>query len=139
MASVVSLNVAAPAFVSKLASPSLRPAVQEAKPAPEQRKAEPPEPQPEAPRAQQHAPVEPPRRAAEAPEATLLSPASGAKIGAAFDALTETLARDSQLVERLAREMLRPMLKAWLDDNLPVVVERLVRAEIERVARGRSS
>jgi cell pole-organizing protein PopZ len=32
--------------------------------------------------------------------------------------------------------MLRPMLKQWLDDNLPAVVERLVRAEIERVARG---
>jgi cell pole-organizing protein PopZ len=29
------------------------------------------------------------------------------------------------------------MLKTWLDDNLPGVVERLVRAEIERVARGR--
>ena len=29
-----------------------------------------------------------------------------------------------------------PMLKAWLDDNLPGLVERLVRAEIERVARG---
>jgi cell pole-organizing protein PopZ len=28
------------------------------------------------------------------------------------------------------------MLKQWLDDNLPVLVERLVRAEIERVARG---
>ena len=29
------------------------------------------------------------------------------------------------------------MLKAWLDDNLPALVERLVRAEIERVSRGR--
>ena len=33
------------------------------------------------------------------------------------------------------KEMLRPMLKAWLDDNLPSLVERLVRAEIERVTR----
>jgi hypothetical protein len=33
--------------------------------------------------------------------------------------------------------MLRPMLKSWLDDNLPGLVERLVRTEIERVARGR--
>jgi hypothetical protein len=41
------------------------------------------------------------------------------------------------MVERMTREMLRPMLKVWLDDNLPTVVERLVRAEIERVARGR--
>ena len=35
------------------------------------------------------------------------------------------------------KDMLRPMLKAWLDDNLPPLVERLVRAEIERVARRR--
>jgi hypothetical protein len=33
--------------------------------------------------------------------------------------------------------MLRPMLKQWLDENLPAIVERLVRAEIQRVARGR--
>jgi uncharacterized protein len=30
------------------------------------------------------------------------------------------------------------MLKGWLDDNLPGLVERLVRAEIERVSRGRT-
>jgi cell pole-organizing protein PopZ len=33
--------------------------------------------------------------------------------------------------------MLRPMLKAWLDENLPALVERLVQDEIERLARGR--
>ena len=33
----------------------------------------------------------------------------------------------------LVREEMRPMLKAWLDSNLPPLVERLVRAEIERV------
>ena len=32
--------------------------------------------------------------------------------------------------------MLRPMLKTWLDVNLPPMVERLVRAEIERISRG---
>ena len=32
--------------------------------------------------------------------------------------------------------MIRPLLKTWLDENLPSMVERLVRAEIERVARG---
>ena len=35
-----------------------------------------------------------------------------------------------------AREILRPLLKTWLDENLPSMVERLVRAEIQRVARG---
>ncbi|WP_374546759.1 PopZ family protein [Rhodoblastus sp.] len=71
-------------------------------------------------------------------EPPLLSSASGARIGASFEALAESLMlRDPEMIERLAREMLRPMLKSWLDDNLPVVVERLVRAEIERIARGR--
>jgi uncharacterized protein len=34
-------------------------------------------------------------------------------------------------------EILRPMLKSWLDEHLPEIVDRLVRAEIERVSRGR--
>jgi len=38
-------------------------------------------------------------------------------------------------VEDLVREMLRPMLKEWLDANLPGIVDRLVRQEIERIAR----
>jgi cell pole-organizing protein PopZ len=71
-------------------------------------------------------------------ESALLSPASGARVGASFEALAESLMlRDPQMLDRVAREMLRPMLKTWLDDNLPIVVERLVRAEIERIARGR--
>jgi uncharacterized protein len=37
----------------------------------------------------------------------------------------------------MVRDMLRPMVKTWLDDNLPTLVERLVREEIQRVARGR--
>jgi cell pole-organizing protein PopZ len=45
--------------------------------------------------------------------------------------------QNPRTLEDLVREMLKPMLKAWLDDNLPNIVERLVRAEIERVSRGR--
>ena len=37
-------------------------------------------------------------------------------------------------LEDLVREMLRPMLRSWLDDNLPTLVERLVLVEIERIA-----
>jgi uncharacterized protein len=40
-------------------------------------------------------------------------------------------------LEDVVRETLRPMLKSWLDENLPDVVERMVEAEIERVTRGR--
>ena len=41
--------------------------------------------------------------------------------------------RGGPTIEDLVREEVRPLLKAWLDANLPPVVERLVRAEIERV------
>lgn len=37
-------------------------------------------------------------------------------------------------LESLAREMLRPMLAEWLDKNLPGMVERMVQAEIARIA-----
>jgi uncharacterized protein len=43
---------------------------------------------------------------------------------------------DAETLEDMMREMLRPMLSAWLDDNLPSMVERLVRDEIERLKRG---
>ena len=36
-------------------------------------------------------------------------------------------------IEDIVREEIRPLLKHWLDTNLPPLVERLVRAEIERV------
>ncbi len=69
--------------------------------------------------------------------APLVSPDAAASIAAQFQTLAASmLINDSGLLHEYARELLRPMLKAWLDDNLPVLVERLVRAEIERVARG---
>jgi uncharacterized protein len=70
-------------------------------------------------------------------EEALLSAGAASSIASHFEALTTSLfINDSGLLEKYAQEMLRPMLKEWLDDNLPVIVERLVRAEIERVARG---
>ncbi|MGE0338534.1 MAG: PopZ family protein [Xanthobacteraceae bacterium] len=67
----------------------------------------------------------------------LLSAETNAAVTAAFGTLATTiLAENSRSIEDLVRELLRPMLKAWLDDNLPGLVERLVRVEIERVSRG---
>jgi cell pole-organizing protein PopZ len=67
----------------------------------------------------------------------LLSPTSTATVSAAFNSLAATvLSEHSRSLEDIVREMLRPMLKQWLEENLPGLVERLVRAEIERVARG---
>jgi cell pole-organizing protein PopZ len=40
-----------------------------------------------------------------------------------------------QTVEGVVRELLKPMLKEWLDRNLPAIVESRVEAELERIAR----
>ena len=77
-----------------------------------------------------------PRAAIE--ERGLLSAATTAAVDAAFDALARTAqARNGRTLEEVVSELLRPMLKSWLDENLPEMVERLVCAEIERVSRGR--
>ena len=69
----------------------------------------------------------------------LISRQTSAAVDSAFNALAQTvLVQNARTLEDLVREMLRPMLKSWLDDNLPGLVERLVRAEIERVSRGRT-
>ena len=74
----------------------------------------------------------------EAERAQLLSRETSAAVDSAFNSLAQTvLVQNARTLEDLVREMLRPMLKTWLDDNLPGMVERLVRAEIERVSRGR--
>lgn len=68
---------------------------------------------------------------------SLVSTETTASVSQAFNILSHTiLAQNARTLEDLVREMLKPMLKVWLDDNLPPLVERLVRAEIERVARG---
>ena len=71
-------------------------------------------------------------------ESQLLSGSTRAAVDSAFNSLAQTvLVQNARTLEDLVREMLRPMLKSWLDENLPGLVERLVRAEIERVSRGR--
>jgi cell pole-organizing protein PopZ len=83
-------------------------------------------------------PAAPPPRLVTKEEQPLLSDQADAVINSSFQVLNATRAMPTpQIIENVARELLRPMLKSWLDDNLPTLVERLVRAEIERVARGR--
>jgi len=77
---------------------------------------------------------EPPR----APDASLISSATVSAVDSAFNSLAYTvIGQNARTLEDLVKEMLRPLLKSWLDDNLPGMVERIVRAEIERVSRGR--
>lgn len=69
--------------------------------------------------------------------AALVSPAVGERVAQSFGALAQAVdAGPRRSYDEIAEEMLRPMLQEWLDDNLPTLVERLVREEIERVARG---
>jgi cell pole-organizing protein PopZ len=69
--------------------------------------------------------------------ARLLSVEAGAQVARSFNELAAVFnGLERRSVEDMAQEMLRPMLHEWLDDNLPTLVERLVREEIERVARG---
>jgi uncharacterized protein len=72
-----------------------------------------------------------------APQQQILSHSTVSSVESAFNALANTvLSNNARTLEDLVKEMLRPMLKSWLDDNLPGLVERIVKAEIERVSRG---
>ncbi|RJT28111.1 DUF2497 domain-containing protein [Mesorhizobium waimense] len=67
----------------------------------------------------------------------ILSEHAGRQVAAAFGELSDAFAsRSKKTFDEMAEDMLRPMLQDWLDNNLPTLVERLVREEIERVARG---
>jgi uncharacterized protein len=71
-------------------------------------------------------------------QSELLSRSTSAAVDSAFNTLAQTsFTQSARSLEDLVREMLRPLLKAWLDENLPGMVERLVRSEIERVSRSR--
>jgi cell pole-organizing protein PopZ len=115
-------------FQSRLPGPITAP-VQQSKP---------PIPAPQAP-----IPQASPPQGARMPEemrdgGALLSANSDAIVQSAFGNLANTiLAGNQRTLEDLVKDMLRPMLKAWLDTNLPPLVEKLVRDEIERVSRGR--
>ncbi|WAP69670.1 PopZ family protein [Jiella pelagia] len=67
----------------------------------------------------------------------LISRESGERVAASFSELAAAI-RDEHLrdADQVVREVVRPMLQEWLDENLPRLVENLVREEIERVARG---
>lgn len=70
-------------------------------------------------------------------EQPLLSPEAAEAAALSFGALSAGLeAQSAVLADSMVRDMLRPMLKSWLDENLPLMVERLVREEIQRIARG---
>jgi cell pole-organizing protein PopZ len=89
-------------------------------------------------------PANQPAPAAVAPVAavtTLVAPEAAAAAASSVDDLVRTLSTDRSMmvtsrgptIEDIVRQEIRPLLKAWLDVNLPPLVDRLVRTEIERV------
>lgn len=77
------------------------------------------------------------RGGAEAARAGIISERTGRQVAAAFGELSDAFAENRRKrFDEMAEEMIRPMLQDWLDNNLPTLVEKLVREEIERIARG---
>lgn len=75
---------------------------------------------------------------------SLVGDSAAASAASAFAGLASTLRKPEPMepttgsgptVDELARSLLRPMLKEWLDANLPAIVEAQVRKEVERIAR----
>ena len=71
-----------------------------------------------------------------------VAPATESAVSSAFGSLRQTIERESSAdavistaMKTVVEAALRPMLKDWLDTNLPGIVERLVKAEIERMAK----
>ena len=68
---------------------------------------------------------------------SLISVDAGQQVARSFQDLAVAIDQaERRSYDEIAAELLRPMLQEWLDENLPTLVERLVREEIERVARG---
>ncbi len=108
----------------------------EPEPPPEVQAAEMPPPRPAAPVAQA-APMPDPMLSADMAE-QLLEPATDAAVQGAMARLgaVATTGIGGMTIESMIRDLLRPMLKDWLDENLPALVERMVEKEIARISRG---
>jgi cell pole-organizing protein PopZ len=70
----------------------------------------------------------------EAERSQLMPSEANNAVHSTWNVLAQTiLVENGRTLQDLVREMLRPMLKSWLDDNLPTLVERIVLAEIEQM------
>lgn len=77
------------------------------------------------------------------PKRSLIGEETESASAAAFAALAESIAelrsqqeeKSGKTIEEAAKEIMRPMIKDWLDANLPDIVERLVEREVERLSR----
>jgi cell pole-organizing protein PopZ len=69
----------------------------------------------------------------------LVGDTAASAAASAFGSLSSALLmpKDGRTLEDVVRELLRPLLKEWLDQNLPRIVETKVEEEVQRIARGR--
>jgi cell pole-organizing protein PopZ len=74
-----------------------------------------------------------------APAESLVSEHAASAAASSFGQLSAAIAmpKADRTLEDVVRELLRPLLQQWLDDNLPTIVQRAVETEVERIARGR--
>lgn len=87
----------------------------------------------------------PPPTAAPAPapmmviEEAIVSHVAEVAAASAFGHLAQTIAMPGhgRTLEDVVRELLRPMLKTWLDENLPTIVQATVDEEVSRISRRR--
>lgn len=69
---------------------------------------------------------------------SIVSPTAGVAAAKAFQTLTQKVRvtdTDSRTLEDIVVEMMKPMVKSWLDAHLPAIVEEKVEAEVRRLAR----
>ena len=68
----------------------------------------------------------------------LVSAPAAAAAAAAFGRLSGNMAMPApgRTLEDVVRELLRPLLQQWLDENLPGIVQRAVDGEVSRISRG---
>jgi hypothetical protein len=85
------------------------------------------------------APAPPPQMYVREEEESLVSEPTAFAAASAFGQLSASIALPApgRTLEDLTRELLRPLLKAWLDEHLPRIVEQEVAKEVERIARSR--
>lgn len=97
-----------------------------------------PAPAAAAPAVEERPRVVPPHPVEAAPaKRPMVSDAVSRQVSSSFSELSEAfVARSRKTFDEMAEQMIAPLLRDWMENNLPSLVERLVREEIERVARG---
>jgi hypothetical protein len=89
-------------------------------------------------RYEEEEPIMPPKRPV--PSDILSSGTQAAALGSLSKLATKmpierSRSYDGVTLEDIVRELLHPMLREWMDDNLPTMVERIVQKELEKLAR----